>query len=284
MFLKIRGTSVLLCPCFFSPSTAPTTAGQAPAPTSPFTALGPAADWDYIGSLLKVGQDLAHISSRIVDEENMDEEGVDQESEVIDQQGREVPRSITPSGLICVGEGVDAVAECRREQATPSQDYSRDSDPKGRDIPGLANPNKTFDVSEEHINPCSANAPTSVTPASEPPSGAPSVQTLETTTAKRRLFPEEVQWFLELLQTTAGGLHSPAASACGNPDLASAPAVGARELSEATSLTGLVEPADVDDADAADMVGLFQAVLPGTPTGEARHQILKIPLYSGFLL
>ena len=271
MFLKIRGTSVLLCPCFFSPSTAPTTAGQAPAPTSPFTALGPAADWDYIGSLLKVGQDLAHISSRIVDEENMDEEGVDQESEVIDQQGRAVPPSITPSGLICVGEGVDALAECRREQATPSPDYSRDSPPKGRDVPGLANPNKTYDVSEEHINPCCStpNAPTSVTPTSEPPIGAPKVQP---TTVKSRQFPEE------LLQTAAGGAQSPAASACGNPDLASAPAARAIEFSEATPLKGLVEPADVDDADAADMVGLFQAVLPGTPTGEARQQILKSPL------
>ena len=218
---------------------------------------------------MNVGQDLAHISSRNVGEEHVNEEGLDLGSKVIDQQGREVPRSITPSGLICVGEGVDAVAECRREQATPSQDYSRDSPPKGRDVPGLANPNKTYDVSEEHINPCSANAPTSVTPASEPPSGAPKVQT---TTVKSRQFPEE------LLQTAAGGAQSPAASACGNPDLASAPAARAIEFSEATPLKGLVEPADVDDADAADMVGLFQAVLPGTPTGEARQQILKSPL------
>ena len=246
---------------------------------------GGAADWDYIGSLMEVGQDLAHISSRNVDEENVDEEGLDLGRNVIDQQGRAVPRRKTPSGLICVGEGVDAVAECRREQATPSPDYSRDSHPKGRDVPGLANPNKTYDVSEEHINPCSTpnapNAPTSVTQTSEPPSGAPNVQL---STVKSRQFPEEVQWFLKhgfsvlkgydparpLLQTAAGRAQSPAASGSGNPDFVSAPAARALEFSEATPPKGLVEPVDVDDADAADMVGLFQAVLPGTPTGEAR--------------
>jgi hypothetical protein len=270
----------LIVPLFCFPFHSPTTAEQAPAPTSPSTAqqsptalgiIGRAADWNYIGYLMNVGQDLAHMSSRNVDEENVDEEGLDLGSKVIDQQGRAVPPSITPSGLICVGEGVDAVAECRREQAMPSADYSRDSPPKGRAVSGLANRNKTYDVSEEHINQCCStpNAPTSVTPTSELPSGAPKVQP---TTVKSRQFPEE------LLQTAAGGAQSPAVSACGNPDLARAPAARALEFSEATPLKGLVEPADVDDADAADMVGLFQAVLPGTPTGEARQQILKSPV------
>jgi hypothetical protein len=40
-----------------------------------------------------------------------------------------------------------------------------------------------------------------------------------------------------------------------------------------TSTGMLIATADVDDADAADMVGVFQSLLPGTPAGEARRRL-----------
>jgi len=64
------------------------------------------------------------------------------------------------NGVICVREGVDAVADCRREQATPSfvppgsQDfyiYPQGGD--GFDVIGLRDPETTCDALEEYINP-----------------------------------------------------------------------------------------------------------------------------------
>jgi hypothetical protein len=45
----------------------------------------------------------------------------------------------------------------------------------------------------------------------------------------------------------------------------------ARRVADGT----LNEPADVDDADAADMVSMFQSVLPGLPAGEARRRLAQ---------
>jgi len=42
-----------------------------------------------------------------------------------------------------------------------------------------------------------------------------------------------------------------------------------------TSTGMLIATADVEDADAADMVGVFQSLLPGTPAGEARRRLAR---------
>ena len=42
-----------------------------------------------------------------------------------------------------------------------------------------------------------------------------------------------------------------------------------------TSTGRLIETADVEDADAAYMVGVFQSLLPGTPDGEARRRLAR---------
>ena len=70
-----------------------------------------------------------------------------------------LPKTGRGNGVICVREGVDAVADCRREQASPSfeppgsQDWYTFAQGEGFDVKGLRDRKTTCDALEEYIDP-----------------------------------------------------------------------------------------------------------------------------------